>query len=216
MPNKTIEQYQQEIVQLRNAMQQPGVPDGEKQIYADTIQKIEGIIIAAQRAVPKQSSQPSPQPPLRAISHSSPLGDGPEAGVKHAGNPTKNTPSNGRNGSPTSNTAVISAILSGSTKQVIIQWGHGKSDTLTEGEARSRFTTALRDLAQSRMANLGRFDDLSRYITFGRAVAYYRALTEFWITAPTPAQLSIYPLSRTRQTIFDMITQAACAAQTHP
>jgi len=109
---------------------------------------------------------------------------------------------------------VIVADLTGNKKLVTIQWGYGKIEVLTEGEARSRFTTCMRDLAGSRMARIGRLIELRTYITFSRATAYYRALAEFWNAAPTAAQLELTPMSEVRRRVFEMIVTASEVAQT--
>lgn len=219
MPNKTLEQYQAEIEQLRAAMTLPGVKPDEAAIYSETIQKIEGRIIDMLRAaqVPVTGKQrpeaaaPPQAPATPAIRPAATATDRKEeppipVRVIRAG---IDKPRHTSQQPAATDTPVLAAILTGSQKQVLIEWGHGKSDLLTEGEARSRFTTALRDLAESRMAKLGRYDDLTRYITFSRAIAYYRALTEFWAAPPTAQQLAIAPMGRLKQEIFEMITQAA-------
>lgn len=225
MQNKSLQQYQAEIEQLRAAMQIPGVPPDEAAIYANTIQKIEAKIIDLHRAAPQPTAKelPATKPPSNS-------GEGMGVGSNRAADTTPipvrviragiDKPRHSQPTAPASDEKphipVLAAVLTGGLKQVLIEWGHGKSDLLTEGEARSRFTTALRDLSESRMAKLERYDDLARYITFSRAVAYYRVLIEFWLSPPTPRQLAINPLSRVRETIFDMIMKAACAAQTQP
>lgn len=206
MPNKTIEQYQAEIEALRRAAALPGVPDDEKAIYAETIRRIESKIIELHRAAPAPAATPPPQPrkeelppiPVRVIKAGQP-GNTPVAAIK-----PPSPLGEGMGERPR-----IAGVIVADRKTVLIDWGAGRTDTLTEGEARGRFTTALRDLAESRMARLGRLTDVRQYITFDRAVTYYRALTEFWLSPPTPQQLQIWPLSKVRSEIFEIIQTTA-------
>lgn len=205
--NKTVEQMRAEVDALSKAMLLPGVPDDEKKIYTDTIIKINKAIEAE---LQRQSGPPSPLP-FRGVDGgvvSTPIPTTViRAGIdrpRHAKQPVapKAAP-------PPPETPVIAAVITGSTKQVVIHWGEGAYDVFTEGEARGRFTTAMRDISASRMARLGRMSDIPQYTTFSRAVAYYRALTEFWAAPPTAQQLAIAPMGRLKQEIFEMITQAA-------
>lgn len=209
--NKTVEQMRAEVDALSKAMLLSGVPDDEKKIYTDTIIKINKAIEAE---LQRQSGTSAPLP-FRG-------GDGggvstpiPTTVIRAGITPprtaaaTSNTPT----APPPPDTPIIAAVITGATKQVVIHWGEGAYDVFTEGEARGRFTTAMRDLAASRMAKLGRMNDIPQYTTFSRAVAYYRALIEFWAAPPTAQQLAIAPLGRLKQEIFEMITAAAAAQQ---
>lgn len=222
MPNKTIEQYQAEIDALRRAAAIPGVPDDEKAIYAETIRRIESKIIDLHRAAPAAPAptatppqQPKPTPRKEELP---PI---PITVIKAGQRREASRPSQPDNAPIAANTppsplgggagggARIAGVIVADRKTVLIDWGAGRTDTLTEGEARGRFTTALRDLAESRMVRLGRLEDIRQYITFDRAVTYYRALTEFWLSPPTPQQLQIWPLSKVRSEIFELIQTTA-------
>lgn len=221
MHNKTLEQYTAEKRQLSSAMELPGVTEAERNIYAETIQRIHRAIeamrqpaalpapqprIAATTGAPRQEGQPIP---IRKIRADAPLmGHAPLASNPATFAPP---PAPDRVGQEA---PVIVADLTGNKKLVTIQWGYGKTEILTEGEARSRFTTCMRDLAGSRMARIGRLIELRTYITFSRATAYYRALAEFWSAAPTAAQLELTPMSDIRRRIFEMIVTASEVAQT--
>lgn len=222
MPNKTIEQYQAEIEQLSRAAALPGVPEEEKAIYAETIRRIEGKIIELHRAAPATpapaATAPPPQKPTPRKEELPPI---PITVIK-AGQASSRGNSNQQEnahitaikpiptmGAGAGGGARIAGVIIADRKTVVIDWGHGRTDTLTEGEARGRFTTSLRDLAESRMARRGRMEDIRQYVTFDRAVAYYRALTEFWLSAPTPQQLEIWPLGKIRSEIFEMIQTTA-------
>jgi hypothetical protein len=85
--------------------------------------------------------------------------------------PAENTP-------PTS---VIYATGSGSTRLVRIEWVGGKKEavTLTEGQTRSRFTSTLRDCAESQPAVRENWEKLVESQSFRNLVTYYRALALF-------------------------------------
>lgn len=198
--NKTVEALRAEAALVQRALLIPGVPEDEKRIYSDTLIKINNEI-AAKLAI--QSSSNAPEPSVEGASEKTI-----HTTVIRAGITPPRTPATA-SATPPPEPPVISGGSGGAQKQVVIHWGEGASDLFTEGEARGRFTTALRDLAASRMAKIGRMNDIPQYTTFSRAVAYYRALTEFWATPPTAQQLAIAPLGRLKQEIFEMITSAA-------
>ena len=85
---------------------------------------------------------------------------------------------------PTENTpqaSVIYATGSGSTRLVRIEWIGGKKEavTLTEGQTRSRFTSTLRDCAESQPAVRENWEKLMESQSFQNLVTYYRALALF-------------------------------------
>lgn len=104
--------------------------------------------------------------------------------------------------------ATITAPAGMGPVKVIIEWASGDVDELTEGECRSRFTSALRDLAESRYVAEGRWHDLPRYQTFANAVAYYRGLTLIRRQAPTARELGLGALGAVRSKVFGMVTHA--------
>jgi hypothetical protein len=74
--------------------------------------------------------------------------------------------------------SVIYATGSGSTRLVRIEWVGGKKEavTLTEGQIRSRFTSTLRDCAESQPAVRENWEKLVESQSFRNLVTYYRAL----------------------------------------
>jgi hypothetical protein len=78
-------------------------------------------------------------------------------------------------------TSVIYATGSGSTRLVRIEWVGGKKEavTLTEGQTRSRFTSTLRDCAESQPAVRENWEKLVESQSFQNLVTYYRALALF-------------------------------------
>lgn len=200
---KTVAEYQTEIAQLQKAAELPGVDAAERKIYLDTIRRIESKI-AAVRA--RYNTTPPPAPPANPAAHANaPI---PIRVIKPAPKNLRAIPV----ATEPDNIPVISATITATTPSVTIIWGPDHSDTMTEGEARSRFTTALRDLVESRLVKIGRIEAIQSYITFHRAVAYYRALIEFWGEPPTAQQLAIAPLKGMRGFVFEKITQAAAEA----
>lgn len=192
---KTIDQYEAEIAKIRQAAILPGVTADEQRIYDATILRIQRIIDAAKLTKPAEIKRPrqivdAQGDPVRTELPGPPA---PRAAVRRA--------------QASAASPAISAPISAEMKRVEIDWGHGKVETLTEGECRGRFTTALRDLAKSRMARLERFDDIGQYIMFDRACGYYRGLIEFWGEPPTAFQLDMHPLGRVKTIIFNMVTE---------
>jgi hypothetical protein len=232
---KTLQDYRDEKAKLETALALPNLPEDERRWYNSAIAEIDRHITALQQQQTPKPTPPNQQSPARVA----PANDTPFRGLGgDATQPIKTTIRRAdaplRHGKDiittiTADPATVSmasksfpnqqqepdekytvtAIISVGTKLVAIDWGHGRTDTLTEGETRSRFTTALRDLTVSRMVRQQRFDDMKRYTTYARAVTYYQALTLFWGEPPTPGQLEIYPLARTRQTIFTLIQESA-------
>lgn len=199
---KTVAEYQAEILQLQKAAALPGVDAAERKIYIDTIRRIEAKI-ANIISTSKAASAAPPALPPEPVKSGSDQGPIPIRIIKPGSKSiTPQAPAGAE-------TTVVTANIIAATPLVTIVWDQSHSDTLTEGEIRSRFTTALRDLAESRLVKIGRIDAIQSYITFQRAVVYYRALMEFWGEPPTAQQLAIAPLKGTRAIVFEKIIQAA-------
>lgn len=206
MPDKTLEQYRRQIEALNKALALPNLPDDERHIHEDTIRKIQDRIAAME-------ASPAPQPPAQR--HSAPTertsrtiaaqDSQPAQRVTFrtivAGKPEETTVTPAQ---PVDSPMVYATSVK-ATRTVTIDWGHGRADNLTEGECRGRFTTALRDLANSRLARQGRMNDIPAYLTFQRAVAYYLGLCLLWGHTPSPLELEIHPLGRKKAEIFEMI-----------
>lgn len=93
-------------------------------------------------------------------------------------------------------------------RKVKIEWEDGRNESLMEGQVRSRFVTTLRDLVKSRYAEEKRWDAIEQYVSFSRAVTYYRALRIFWNGDPSADQLRIQ-LGGTKEIIFRIIVKSA-------
>lgn len=203
---------QAEIEVLEKAMQLPGVPDDERKILAATIDRIKAAIEASQQMQQTTTSEPASTIHSQFNERVIPQDDGaiPVTKIRAGANPPRMHGADLQKGNPyPDDRPVIAAMVTAGAKQVVIHWGEGAYDIFTEGEARGRLTTALRDLTESRMARLGRWDDLQQYTTFGRAVAYYRAMIEFWNAPPTAQQLAIAPLKGAKAEIFERIIKSA-------
>jgi hypothetical protein len=218
---KTLQDYKDEKAKLETALALHNLPADEQRWYKSAIAEIAKYIQALENkqptATPAAQKRQSPAREAAPIKTTIRRADAP---LRHGSDiitittaPATVNMSSGNfdppNTEPSTEKYTVTAILSLGTKLVSIDWGHDRIDTLTEGEVRSRFTTALRDLAVSRMVRQQRFDDMKRYTTYARAVSYYQALTLFWGEPPTPGQLEIYPLAKTRQTIFTLIQESA-------
>jgi hypothetical protein len=99
----------------------------------------------------------------------------------------------------------VTANLAAQKPTVTITWSDSTISTHTEGDARSKFTSLLRDLDNSTLAEQSRFDFMRTYRTYDRAKAYYKALAAFWSHNPTARELELTPLSTRKSTIFNMI-----------
>lgn len=207
MPDKTLEQYQRQIDALRKALALPNLPDDERRIHEDTIRKIQDRIAAMEAA-------PAPQPPAQRHSAPTERRSYPKTAGQDSQPAQRVTFRTIVAGKPEETTVtpaqpvdspMIYAASERATRTVTIDWGHGRADNLTEGECRGRFTTALRDLANSRLARQGRMRDIPAYLTFQRAVAYYHGLCLLWGHTPSPLELEIHPLGRKKAEIFEMI-----------
>lgn len=239
MQHKTIPEMQAEIRQLREALQIPGVPDDEKQIYTATIRRIEAQI-AAMRSAPVTPA-PTP-PPAEPIKHTTPpppqtieqaferdaartntyyqhqadqtLKPSNHQTIKpstiHAGN---QHPVNSKQ--PMSATIQADHHTNPHNPTVTITWADGYIYTGDETAIRGRFTTTLRDTLALRLVQQGRFNAMWRWSSPWRAAGFYQALTYLIGAAPTIHELGISRPSELTRTVFQLIAEtAACTPLT--
>jgi len=221
MQDKSTQQLLDDLTEMQRLSAKTTSPERRK-IYDTTAarirQELENRKVAAANPGPKAGIvfRAKTAPPPRTITPPSPQGEGTGVGPNHAEGIEMDEYIYHATSEPTtskSDTAAaphihILAPLGGEPKKVRIQWGNGGIDTITEGMCRSRFTSALRDLAESTYAEKERYDDLRYYTTFHRACGYYRGLTALWGRQPTARDLGLGVLSRVRATIMDMIVTA--------
>jgi BRCT domain type II-containing protein len=205
--HKTTQELQAEIEVLENGMAQKSATPDRIRIYQNTIAKIKGIIKQRQEdAQPTAASKPadmttyrqagptnikidvSPgtKPGMTIDLHEQRVVDMPKVQFE------------------------VTANLAAQKPTVTITWSDATISTHTEGDARSKFTSLLRDLDNSTLAEQSRFDFMRTYRTYDRAKAYYKALAAFWGHNPTARELDLTPLSTRKATIFNMIV-ADCA-----
>lgn len=96
---------------------------------------------------------------------------------------------------------------------VRITWADGYAITVTETEARGRFVTTLRDTCALRLVQKGRYEAMWRWSSPWRAAGFYQALTHFYGTPPTLAQIGISRPSEITRHIFQLITTSALQPQ---
>ena len=184
----------EQIQKLEKALAVKGLPSDERELFEATLRKLRAEVpetiqaanlprqqpaIAFQPIVQEPAAQPAPAAPKRR-----PIYD-------HEDMPT---------------VTVEAGPGPGKSKVTIVWQDEGRTaETVTEGEARSRFTSCLRDLRNSKRAQQERWDDLALTIGFYRLCTYYKALTAFWGAPPTPKQLEITPLGGVSTHIFNMI-----------
>lgn len=200
--HKSTQELQEEINVLQNGMAQSSATPERIRIYENTIAKIKAIIQQRQAAAQStEASKPAHVPTYRQTNPTNIKIDvtpGPKPGMtidlheqRAAAMPKVEFE--------------ITANLSAQKPTVTIVWSDATISTHTEGDARSKFTSLLRDLNNSTLAEQGRFDLIRTYRTYDRAKAYYKALAAFWGHNPTARELELTPLSTRKATIFNMI-----------
>lgn len=184
----------EQILKLEKALAVKGLPADERELFEATLRKLRA-------EVPEQimkANLPRPQPvqAFQAIVQEPIAQSAPAA--------PKRRPIYDHEDMPT---VTVEAVTGPGKPKVTIVWqDEGRTaETVTEGEARSRFTSCLRDLRNSKRAQQERWDDLALTIGFYRLCTYYKALTAFWGAPPSPQQLEINPLGRVSAHIFNMI-----------
>ena len=202
MQHKTIEDLNNEILVLEKGMAQKSATPERIRIYQNTIAKIKAIIQQRQAAAQStDASNPAHVPIYRQTGPTNIKIDvtpGPKPGM------TIDLHKQRAAAMPKVEFEVV-ANLTAQKPTVTITWSDGTQSTHTEGDARSKFTSLLRDLNNSTLAEQGRFDLMRTYRTYDRAKAYYKALAAFWGHNPTARELELTPLSTLKATIFNMI-----------
>lgn len=89
------------------------------------------------------------------------------------------------------NNAVISADFVAATRKMTIKWQDGYEFVGNEALIRSRFTSVIRDLVNSKLARQGRVDQLNTLTGYWRAIGFYKALTTIWGKAPSLKELGV-------------------------
>lgn len=212
MQKYSDQQIAEQIATLLNALKVPNIPADEAAMHRNLIARLESELQRRQaqqppapRPSPPPPAEPNPiaeRPPMRPVSESLVTGVGvePRSGIL---SPVKDRTAN-TSDSVATEVFVIAEIGKGG-KVATIQWADGSSSTLSEGAARSRFSSALRDLCESTYAQQERFGDLIYYRTWHRAVGYYSALAALWGRQPSARELDLLPMSRVRATVLQMI-----------
>jgi len=194
-----------QIEHLRRTIQLPGVPADEKRLYEATIRRIE---IELQQAT--SGHQPAKEAPAKTNAVEIVLEDY-SRGEQFANVPIsiptkakKQTHVFDREDMPE---ITIEAATAPGPRRVKVVWQDDErtEEYLTEGEARSRFCSYLRDVSESRRAQQERWADVKCSLSFYRLCTYYQVLTAFWGDPPTAKQLDIAPLNSAKKTVFEML-----------
>lgn len=211
MQKYSDQQIKDQIATLQKALKVPNIPADEAAMHRKLVARLEAEL---QRRKTQQPPAPRPAPPLaeptpiaerppmRPVSESLVTGVGvePRSGIL---SPVKDRTANTSDSVATE--VFVNAEIGKGGKVATIQWADGSNSTLSEGAARSRFSSALRDLCESTYAQQDRFGDLIYYRTWHRAVGYYSALAALWGRQPSARELDLLPMSRVRSTVFQMI-----------
>lgn len=213
MQKYSDQQIAEQIATLQKALKVPNIPADEAAMHRKLIARLEAELQRRKTQQPP-APRPAPLPPteanpiaerptMRPVSESLVTGVGvePRSGVITTVNRNANTSDS------VATEVVVTAEMAKGGKVATIQWADGSSSTLSEGAARSRFSSALRDLCESTYAQQDRFGDLIYYVTWHRAVGYYSALAALWGRQPSARELELLPMSRVRATVFQMIQE---------
>ena len=200
--HKSIQDLQNEISVLENGMAQSSATPDRIRIYQNTIAKIKAIIQQRQAAAQSNAaSKPADVPVYRQTGPTNIKID-----VSPGTKPGMTIDLHEQRAVDMPKVQFeVTANLAAQKPTVTITWSDATISTHTEGDARSKFTSLLRDLNNSNLAEQGRFDLMRTYRTYDRAKAYYQALAAFWGHNPTARELEIIPLSMRKATIFNMI-----------
>jgi hypothetical protein len=206
--------YLDQISTLRRALSLPNLPADEAGLHRETIARIQKKIEALDSHKPPAAPPAAAQPQRRAATEPIVVYDRPAAPTPTASAATKPPASAGhRQAKPVYDPEDVPEItveapaMPGGARRAKVVWQDDDRTTeyLTEGEARSRFTSYLRDCADGKRAQQERWDDVKQSLCFYRLCTYYRVLSAFWGTAPTPQQLEIAPLRGSRATVFSLL-----------
>jgi hypothetical protein len=119
--------------------------------------------------------------------------------------PLQSPPNRGVGGSEALRPIVVNITAASGPRQIQILWADKDPETITEGQALSRFKSSLRDLANSTLYRQQRYSQLHTYDTYTRATGYYAALATFWPHPPTADQLDLSRSATTRH-LFGIIS----------
>lgn len=200
------QQLESDLAQQERALRQ--TTDARRaRIYQNTISTIKRLLNQA----PPTSDVYSNPPPEHSGSQPPPPPRGTAKSVNMPPHPPRTTARQRAEASaPRTQTLTVSAVNVGGTPTVTIEWdinGSTEAATLTEGQCRGRFTTALRDLIESRRWEQGRLEDVQKTITFLRAEGYFSALCKFWQRPPTMSELGLHHARFSE--IFQIVTNTA-------
>ena len=214
---RSIADMQAQISQLEQTLQLPGIPRDERDIYTDTIRRIQAEISArqTQEATKQNTLPPIPSP------NPSPL-EGGQGGDKHDAKqqPTRTIHAGNQTPVPSGDTitATIQAAHDSNPYNPTIQitWADGYTITVDETNARGRFTSTLRDTCALRHAREGRYHLIWRWSSPWRALGFYQALTAFrGGNPPTLRDLDITRPNNLTTDIFNTIAQKSAEMQTN-
>lgn len=200
---KTIEELNNEISVLENGMAQKSTTPDRIRIYQNTIAKIKAII--QQRQAAAQSTAASKLADVTTYRQTGPTNI--KIDVSPGTKPGMTIDMHEQNAAQMPKVQFeVTANLTAQKPTVTICWSDGTQSTHTMGDARSKFTSLLRDLCNSDLAAKGLYDQMRTYRTYDRAKAYYQGISAFWGRHPSARELEITPMSIVKSNIFGMIT----------
>ena len=200
-PQYTIAEMEQQIRQLEQTIQLPGVPAEEIEIYRDTIERIRKQIQQRQSQPADAALRPVAQrtpadAQIRPVDHQAqpphvppPFGGGAGGGVD-----TKITPRVIHAGPQPAAGPITSRIevehqTDPHNPRITITWSDGYTITVDETAARSNFTNRMRDVCALKcVVKDNRFEKIWKHDAPWRAAGFYQALTWFWDGKPPTLQ----------------------------
>ena len=222
-PQYTIAEMEQQIRQLEQTIQLPGVPAEEIEIYRDTIERIRKQIQQRQSQPADAALRPVAQrtpadAQIRPIDHHTqpphvppPFGGGAGGGVD-----TKITPRVIHAGPQPAAGPITSRIevehqTDPHNPRITITWSDRYTITVDETAARSNFTNRMRDVCALKcVVKDNRFEKIWKHDAPWRAAGFYQALTWFWDGKP-PAlqQIGVTRPTEVYKKVFSLITAQA-------
>lgn len=227
---------QAEIRQLQEAIQLPGVPDDEKQIYVATIQRIQAQIDTMQSGPVTQSPTPptpqtikhtapppppstNPWPPTQAqqqpaTSNQQPTTRNPQPETRNQ-KPATSRHIHAGNQTPVHSHQPMSATIQADhstnphNPTVTITWADGYTYAGDETAIRGRFTTTFRDTIGLRLVQQGRYTAMWRWSSPWRAAGFYQALTHLIGAPPNLQELGVQRPNELTRSVFQQIIEKA-------
>lgn len=188
--NHTLDDLMAQAKTVRNAMDMPGVPNDEKEIYRQTLQKINDRIAELQQQSKTPMSAANtrdidlvittyPEKHIAQWRKADSLTTPPEPKLRTIIGRTI-TPGGEKTDTSLNATSIKAPHQPNAHNPTItITWEDGYSVTVTEAECTSRFTSTFRDLCNLKVVASGKYAKMWRWNTAWRAAGFLCAMRHF-------------------------------------